>query len=100
MRRPVLAVALASGLAVASVATPTQTHARWGGSWVLGALSVPAFPYGYAGHGCCGYGYPAYYSHSYGYPGYAYAYAPNYHRHGWYGGYRPFYRRARHRGGY
>jgi len=97
MIRGVFTLALVGSLAAA--ATTTQAHARWDGSWVLGELSRPAFPYAYPGSRYYyGYGYPAF-SYPYADPGYAYAYAPAYGPRAWYGGYRyaghrPFYRRA------
>ena len=62
MIRGVFTLALVGSLAAA--ATTTQAHARWDGSWVLGELSRPAFPYAYPG---------SRYYYGYGYPQYGYA---------------------------
>ena len=95
MKRPIVALVLTAGLAMATVVAPTQAQAQWRGwGWGLGGFAIGAlagaaiarstwgYPgyYGYGGYG--GYGYPAY---SYGgYGGYSY---PAY-----YGGYsRPYY---------
>ena len=105
MKRPIFAVVLTAGLAMATVVAPTQAQARWGGwGWGLGGFALgalagaaiassayadpgyygygyPAYGYGY-GYPAYGYGYPAY-SYGYAYPGYAtasYAYAPTYYR--------------------
>ena len=100
MKRPIFALVLTAGLAMATVAAPTQAQARWGGwgwgvgGFALGALAgaaiassayaypgyyggygYPAYSYGY-GYPAYGYGYPAY-SYGYAYPAYrSYAYAP------------------------
>jgi hypothetical protein len=91
MKRLTFAAVLATALAILQVITMTQAHARWGGSWVLGKLARPAFPYAYSGSGyyCCGY--PAYWP-SYAYAGYPYA--PAYYGGTCCGSYLPYHRRA------
>jgi hypothetical protein len=93
MRKSLIAVAAASTIAVATVATPNTAEARWGwwgpafGGLVIGAiigaaLSRPYYAYPYYGYGYgYGYGYaPAYYGGYYA-PAYYGYYAP-----------RPYYR--------
>lgn len=101
MRRPIAALVLAVGLAMATVAPPSQAQAQgrdWGWGVVAGfvagaaiANSTPGYP------GYYGYGYPAY---GYAYPryglGYGYGYGPaygvSYAYPAYYGGYyRPYY---------
>ena len=77
MRKTLTALVTAGAIAIATVATPSTAHARWGwwggaalGGLFAGALIASAFarPYYY------GYGYPAYYGYGYGYPTYGYGY--------------------------
>ena len=73
MRKSLTALAAATSLGIAAVATPTTADARWArwgwgpaiGGFAVGALigSALARPY-------YGYGYPAYYGYGYGYPAY------------------------------
>ena len=90
MKQSLTALVVAGSLATATVAAPTQAHARWGWGgwgWGLGGLAVGALIgaaltrpyYGY------GYGYPAY-GYGYGYPAYSYGYG-----YPAYGGYRRYY---------
>ena len=88
MKRPIVALVLTAGLAMATVVAPTQAQAQWRGwGWGLGGFAIGAlagaaiarstwgYPgyYGYGGYG--GYSYPAYYG-GYSRPYYgAYAYA-------------------------
>jgi|SRR6516162_1124182 len=89
MRRPLLALAVVGSLAAATVAAPTQAHARWlGWGWgglglglLAGAAIASSWGYpGYYGYGygypayAYGYGYPAYATYGYGYPAYGYGY--------------------------
>jgi hypothetical protein len=101
MRRPIAALVLTAGLAMATVAPPNQAQAQgrdWGWGVVAGfvagaaiANSTPGYP------GYYGYGYPAYgyayprYGLGYGY-GYGLAYGVSYAYPPYYGGYdRPYY---------
>jgi hypothetical protein len=88
MRKSLTALAAATTLAVAAVATPTTADARWGwwgpafggfaaGAIIGSALARPYYAYPYYGYG---YGYGPYYG--YGYPAYYYAPRPYY---GYYG---------------
>ena len=72
MKRVLMASVIAGTVAIATVATPTSAHARWGRGWgwglgglalgltIAAALSRPAYAYGY------------------GYPAYSYGYGPAY----------------------
>jgi hypothetical protein len=101
MRRPIAALVLTAGLAMATVAAPSQAEAQWRGwGWGLGGFAIGALAgaaiarstWGYPGY--YGYGYPAY-GYGYGYPAYGYGYAPAAYSYGYpayYGGYsRPYY---------
>src|SRR5262249_36755433 len=80
MRKTLTALAAATTIALATVATPSTADARWGwwgpalGGFAVGAIigGALASPY-YGGY------YPAYsYYPAYGYPAYGYSYAPAY----------------------
>ena len=80
MRKTLTALAAATTIALATVATPSTADARWGwwgpalGGFAVGAIigGALASPY-YSGY------YPAYsYYPAYGYPAYGYSYAPAY----------------------
>src|SRR5262245_37045896 len=84
MRRPIAALMLTAGLAMATVTAPSQAQAQWRGwGWGLGGFAIGALAgaaiasstWGYPGY--YGYGYPAY-GYGYGYPAYGYGYAPAY----------------------
>jgi hypothetical protein len=107
MKRPIAALVLTAGLAMATVAAPSQAQAQWRGwGWGVGGFAIGALAgaaiasstWGYPGY--YGYGYPAYgygysypaYGYGYGYPAYGYGYAPAYSYgypayYGGYGGY-------------
>jgi hypothetical protein len=107
MRKSLTALAAASTIAVAAVATPTTADARWGwwgGAAVLGGLAAgaiigSAFARPYYGYGYYpAYGYGGYYA-----PAYSGYYAPAYGYYPAYSGYyapRPYYGCWRWRGGY
>jgi hypothetical protein len=102
MRKSLTALAAATSIGVATVATSTTADARWGwGGWwgpaiggfavgalIGSALARPYYGYGYGYPAYYGYGYPAYYG--YGHPAY-YGY-PRYYSYGFYAP-RPYYRR-------
>src|SRR5947209_282930 len=80
MRRPIAALVLTAGLAMATVAAPSQAQAQWRGwGWGLGGFAIGALAgaaiasttWGYPGY--YGYGYPAY-GYGYAYPSYGYGY--------------------------
>ncbi len=83
MRRPIAALVLTAGLAMAAVAAPSEAQAQgrdWGWGVVAGYVagaSIANSTWGYPGYS--GYGYPAY---GYAYPryglGYGYGYGPAY----------------------
>ena len=81
MRRPIAALVLTAGLAMATVAPPSQAQAQgrdWGWGVVAGFVAGAAIAnstWGYSGY--YGYGYPAY---GYAYPRYGlgYGYGPAY----------------------
>src|SRR5690242_12242985 len=83
MRRPIAALVLTAGLAMAAVAPPSQAQAQgrdWGWGVVAGYVAGAAIAnstWGYPSY--YGYGYPAY---GYAYPryglGYGYGYGPPY----------------------
>src|SRR5262245_59343164 len=95
MKRSLTALVLAGSLATATIAMPTDAHARqlrgwgWGvGAFAIGALVGAALArpyyrsyYYYPGYSY-GYAYPAY-SYGYAYPAYGYYGRP----YGYYGGY-------------
>ena len=70
MRKPLMAIAAAASIAVASMAVPTKAEARCYGCWagaavaggVLGSAFIANNPYAYGG----GYGYGGYDYYSYG----------------------------------
>jgi len=77
MKRSLIALGLAGSLAIATIATPTDAHARWGrgrtwgwgfGAFALGAVVGAALARPYYARS---YYYPAYYG--YAYPAYPYA---------------------------
>ena len=106
MRRPIAALVLTAGLAMATVAAPSQAQAQWRGwGWGLGGFAIGALAgaaiasttWGYPGY--YGYGYPAY-GYGYAYPSYGYGYGNgpaygvsySYSYPAYYGGYyRPYY---------
>jgi hypothetical protein len=117
MRKPLMAIAAAASIAVASMAIPTKAEAGCRGCWVGAAvaggligsaiIANSAYAYGggygyapayYGGYGGYDYGYvtPTYYSYpapvTYGYAPAYYGYAPSYYRPRpvVYGGYRPY----------
>jgi hypothetical protein len=106
MRRPIAALVLTAGLAMATVAAPSQAQAQgrdWGWGVVAGFVAGAAIAnstWGYPGY--YGYGYPAYgygyayptYGLGYGYgtgPAYGVSYSYSYGYPAYYGGYyRPY----------
>jgi len=106
MRRPIAALVLTAGLAMATVqaASPAQAQWRgWGaglGGFAIGALAgaaIASTTWGYPGY--YAYGYPAY-GYGYAYPSYGYGYGNgpaygvsySYSYPAYYGGYyRPYY---------
>jgi hypothetical protein len=80
MRRPIAALVLTAGLAMATVAAPSEAQAQWRGwgwgvaGFAVGALAgaaIASSTWGYPGY--YGYGYPTY-GYGYAYPSYGYGY--------------------------